>query len=98
MPLLAVVLWVPNALLCQYLGVFLVSLGVTLDSAENPFAKTPFSWFLNTVRTEMITIEIPDRFKNAIVSAIFATFIPLGIPNCNCIQRVFPRNCYISRE
>ena len=26
--------------------VFLVSLGVTLDSAETPFAKTPFTWFL----------------------------------------------------
>ena len=26
-------------------GIFFVSLGVTLDSAENPFAKTPFSWF-----------------------------------------------------
>ena len=29
---------------------------------------------------------------------IFATLIPLGIPRCNCNQRVFPRNCYISRE
>ena len=25
---------------------YFVSLGVTLDSAETPFAKTPFSWFL----------------------------------------------------
>ena len=30
----------------QYPWVFLVSLAVTLDSAETPFAKTPFSWFL----------------------------------------------------
>ena len=27
----------------QYPWVFFVSLGVTLDSAETPFAKTPFS-------------------------------------------------------
>ena len=32
------------------------------------------------------------------VSEIFAKFIPLGIPRCNCNQRLFPRNCYISRE
>ena len=51
-----------------------------------------------TVRTEMITIQIPDRFKNEIVSVIFAKLIPLGIPRCNCNQRAFPRNCYISRE
>ena len=31
----------------QYPWVFFVSLAVTLDSTETPFAKTPFSWFLN---------------------------------------------------
>ena len=36
----------------------------------------------------------PDRFKNVIVSVIFAKWIPLGIPRCNCNARVFPRNCY----
>ena len=30
-----------------YPRVVLVSLAVTLDSTETPFAKTPFSWFLN---------------------------------------------------
>ena len=30
----------------QYPWIFFVALGVTLDSAETPFAKTPFSWFL----------------------------------------------------
>ena len=30
-------------------GYFFVSLGVTLDSAETPFAKTLFSWFLTKV-------------------------------------------------
>ena len=29
------------------LGYSLFPLAVTLDSTENPFAKTPFSWFLN---------------------------------------------------
>ena len=28
----------------------------------------------------------------------FAKWIPLEIPRCNCNQRAFPRNCYISRE
>ena len=31
------------------LGIF-VSLGVTLDSAETPFAKTPFSWLLRVAQ------------------------------------------------
>ena len=30
----------------QYPWVYFVSLAVTLDSTETPFAKTPFSWFL----------------------------------------------------
>ena len=30
----------------QYPWVFFVSLAVTSDSPENPFAKTPFAWFL----------------------------------------------------
>ena len=51
-----------------------------------------------TVHTEMITIKIPDRLKNVIVSVIFAKWNPLGIPRCNCSPRVLPRNCYISRE
>ena len=38
------------------------------------------------------------QIKNAIVSAISAKLIPLGILRCNRNQRVFPRNCYISRE
>ena len=29
---------------------FFVSLGVTLNSAETPFAKTPFSWLLSEDR------------------------------------------------
>ena len=29
------------------LDYFLFPWGVTLDSAETPFAKTPFSWFLS---------------------------------------------------
>ena len=38
-------LWVPNVLLGPIsLGIF-VSLAVALDPTENPFAKTPFSWF-----------------------------------------------------
>ena len=46
-PLLAVVLWVPNLLPGPMLWVFFVSLSVTLDSSETPFAKTPFSWLLS---------------------------------------------------
>ena len=61
-------------------------------------AREAFRKALTTVRTEMITIKIPDRLKNVIVSAIFAQLVPLGIPKCNCNPRVFPRNCYISRE
>ena len=38
------------------------------------------------------------RLENVIVSEIFAKLIPLGIPKCSCNPRVFPRNCYISRE
>ena len=56
------------------------------------------SFFQHTVRTKMITFKIPNRLKNVIVSVIFAKLIPLGIPRCNCNQRVFPRNCYISRK
>ena len=44
----------------------------------------------DTVRTEMITIEIPDRLKNVVVSVIPAKLIPLGIPRCNCNQRFSP--------
>ena len=33
----------------QSFGVFFVSLGVALDSADTPFAKTPFSWFLSVL-------------------------------------------------
>ena len=33
----------------KYPWVFFVSFGVTLDSAETPFAKTPLSWFLTWV-------------------------------------------------
>ena len=48
-PLLAVALWVPNVLLGPIsLGNF-VSLAVTPDSSETPFAKTPFSWVLKMV-------------------------------------------------
>ena len=39
----------------------------------------------------MITIQIPDRLKNVIVSVIFAKVIPLGVPRCNCNQRGFPQ-------
>ena len=39
-----------------------------------------------------------DRLKNVIVIVIFAKLIALGIPRCNCNQRVFPRKCYMSRE
>ena len=35
-----------TALRAQCFGVFFVSLSVTLDSAETPFAKNRFSWFL----------------------------------------------------
>ena len=52
----------------------------------------------HTVRTEMITIKTPDRLKIVIVSVIFAKLILLGIPRCNCNQRVFHRNRYIFRE
>ena len=38
----------PNIL--GYFRFFFVSLGVTLDSAETPFAKTPFSWLLSEDR------------------------------------------------
>ena len=38
------------------------------------------------------------KIKNVVVSAICATLIPLGIPRCNCNQRIFPRDWYISRE
>ena len=43
-------------------------------------------------------LQFKFRLKNVIVSVIFAKLIRLGIPRCNCNQRVFPRNCYISRE
>ena len=47
-PLLAVALRVPpKCCWAQCPRVFFVPLGVTLDSAETPIAKTPFSWFLN---------------------------------------------------
>ena len=35
-----------GALNARCTSVFFVSLGVTLDSAETTFAKTPFSWFM----------------------------------------------------
>ena len=38
----------------QYLGYFFVSLAVTLDSTETPFAKTPFSWFLILGRSDFL--------------------------------------------
>ena len=39
-----------------------------------------------------------SQIKNVIVSVTIAKLVPLGIPRCNCNQRVFPRSCYISRE
>ena len=39
----------------------------------------------------MITMYIPDRLKNVIVSVSTAKLIPLGFPRRNCNQRVSPR-------
>ena len=39
-----------------------------------------------------------DRLTNVIVSEIFAKLIPLGILSVIVIRRVFPGNCYNSRE
>ena len=40
-----------NAKCTQYPWLFCVSLGMTLDSPETPFAKTPFSSFLTNCST-----------------------------------------------
>ena len=64
---------------------------------SGPLPTCSWSTGLQSIRTEMTTIQIPDRFKNVIVTVIFAKWIPLGIPRCNCNEGVFPRNCYISR-
>ena len=39
----------------QYPWVFFISLAVTLDSTEAPFAKTPFSWFLT-----LLSLTLPQ--------------------------------------
>ena len=54
------VLRVPNVLLGpMFLGIF-ACLGVTLDAAETPLAKTPFSWFLSKGIAER---KIAVRFR-----------------------------------
>ena len=40
----------------QYLGVCFLSLGVTLDPAETPFAKTPLSWHMILSLLSQITL------------------------------------------
>ena len=60
--MLVVVLWVPNELLGPISLVFFVSLDVTLDSAETPFAETPFSWFLSFGRSENVARKRSQKF------------------------------------
>ena len=43
----------------QYPWVLFLSLAVTLDSTETPFAKTPFSWFLTIVASAHLSPSHP---------------------------------------
>ena len=47
-----------GTLLAQYPWILFASLGVTLGSAENPFAKTPFSRFLSCTPTSLCKMDL----------------------------------------
>ena len=66
----------PNVLLGQYPGYFFVSLGVTLDSVETPFAKTPFSWFLTLGKR----IAKPQS-SGELLRVLFPFFVGFCLPN-----------------
>ena len=46
----------------------------------------------------MITFHILDRLKYVIASVSYARLVPLGIPRCNCNQRILRWNSYNYRE
>ena len=75
----------------QYPWVCLVFLGVTLDSAEAPFAKTPFSWFQIFENRHRSTIcwgfpltscSCPREFHR------FAIFCESVVPSPTCFNMI----------
>ena len=88
------------------------SIGLTCMGSVEPFWKQ-MNVLRNTAKQRNICQSVgalqycPHRndynfnswqIENVIVSVIDVKVILLGIPRCNCNQRIFPRNYYISRE